>query len=220
VSPGDGAAFEPRAERESDQTTLHVRRATAGDFGALEWVVERFSPLLLAQARFRVSKALRRVADPEDLVQETWAATLPKLASLRPREGRLTPVLLAFLSTTLLQRCATLLARTARRRRLGGAEGRDEETATIADLLPSEASGVVTRACRAETRGVVLRAIEALDENDREVLILRGVERTPNQDVAALLGVPPNTIAVRYRRALERLKRVVPDDLYEALAAG
>ncbi len=210
---------EERSKGRDDATSIHVRRAIQGDLDALSWVVERFTPLLLAQARFRMSKALRRIADPEDVVHEVWAAVLPKIAELNPREGRLTPVLLAYLATTLHRRCTTLLSKTARRRRLGGPEGADETPSGL-DLLPSGASGFVTRVTRAETRGTVLAAVESLDDLDREVRVLRGIEQTSNQDVAAVLGVPPNTVAVRYRRALERLRKALPEDIYEALASA
>jgi RNA polymerase sigma factor (sigma-70 family) len=213
------APMSPTADAD-DETSVHVRRAVGGDLDALAWIVERFTPLLLAQARYRMSKALRRIADPEDLVNEVWAAALPKLAQLNPREGRLTPVALAFLATTMLRRCTTLLAKTARRRRLGGPEAAPDGTDSALDLLPTAASGVVTRVTRAETRGAVLAAIDGLDDSDREILILRGIEQTPNQDAAAVLGLPPNTVAVRFRRALERLRKALPGDVYDALAVS
>ena len=34
-------------------TTLHVRQAVAGDLDSQSWIIERFTPLLLAQARYR-----------------------------------------------------------------------------------------------------------------------------------------------------------------------
>ena len=90
-------------------TSLHVRRAADGDGGSLSWVVSRLSPLLLAQATYRLGSRLRALYEPEDLVNETWAVTLPKLAELPARDGRLTPVLLRFLSTTLLHRIQSLV---------------------------------------------------------------------------------------------------------------
>src|SRR5262245_6482251 len=97
---------EPRGE---DLTTLHLRAALRGDRAGLEWFVERFTPLLLAQASHRLGPELRRLTDPEDLVQDVWVRVLPRLAGLKPRDGRMTPVVLRFASSTLLNRLNSLL---------------------------------------------------------------------------------------------------------------
>ena len=39
-------------------TTFHVRRAREGDAPSLEWIVNRFAPVLLANARYRLGKGL------------------------------------------------------------------------------------------------------------------------------------------------------------------
>ena len=81
-----------------DLTTQHVRRATNGDGASLSWVFERFSPLLLSQARFRLGPVLSARIDAEDVVAEAWLTALGKLGDLTPRDGRYTPVLLRFLA--------------------------------------------------------------------------------------------------------------------------
>src|SRR5262245_53247125 len=87
-----------------DPTTYHVRRAREGEESSLRWVVARFTPLLRAAADYRLGKHLRGLYEPEDLLQDVWAVALPRLGDLIPRSERYTPVLLKFLSTTLLRR--------------------------------------------------------------------------------------------------------------------
>ena len=112
-------------EEEGAQTTLHVRRAREGDLTSLGWLAERLQPLLLAQARYRLGSL--RAIEPEDLVAEAWCVALPRLAELAPREGRVTPVVLRFLSTTLLRLANNHVRREVRRG--GRAEaGRSPET--------------------------------------------------------------------------------------------
>jgi hypothetical protein len=41
-----------------DLTSFHVLRSEQGNTASLEWVVQRFSPLLLAQAEFRLGPRL------------------------------------------------------------------------------------------------------------------------------------------------------------------
>ena len=69
-------------------TSLHVRRAADGDSESLGWVVARLSPLLLAQADYRLGPVLRSLYDPEDLVNDTWIVALPRLPELPARDGR------------------------------------------------------------------------------------------------------------------------------------
>ena len=47
--------------------------------------------------------------------------------------------------------------------------------------------------------------------------MLRGIEQNPVQDVALLLGLRPNTVTVRYRRALARLRELVPGSAFDEL---
>ena len=198
-------------------TSMHVHRAKNGDSESLAWVVGRFSPLLMAQAMYRLGKQLRSLYDPEDLVQEVWAVTLPKLEILGSAEGRETPVLLRFLSTTLALRVRGLVRKHIQGKRVlrEGDIPRDrEEEGNLFSRLSAETTGVITRAIRIEQRGEVLSSLETLDDLDREILILRGVEQNENETVATLLGVQPNTVSQRYRRALKKLRDRLPGSIF------
>ena len=46
-------------------TSLHLRRASEGDADSLQEAVRRLTPLLLAQARYRLKAVARRVMDPD-----------------------------------------------------------------------------------------------------------------------------------------------------------
>lgn len=188
-------------------TSLHVRRARRGDAGSLAWVVERFTPLLLAQARYRLRGPLGRACEPEDLVQDVWAVALPALPTLEPREGREAPVVLRFLATTLLNR-ANELARRALRRG-------PPASAPAPDALPAETRGAFSRVERDEACALLVAAIDELEGLDRDVLVLRAIEQHANHEVAALLGATPNAVSQRYRRVLADLRRRLPGSLLD-----
>ena len=194
-----------------NETSIHVRRARRGDRDSLQWIVSRLSPLLLAQARYRLPPRLRRYCEPEDLVQEVWMVALPRLGDLSARDGRETPVLLKFLSTTLVHHVNNLTRRHLRRRTVA----RETEIGAQAD---DDRPGVVTRVARSEAFENTLAAIESLEEAHREVLILRGVERQDNGQVAARLGISPNAASLRWNRAIEELRRRIPDSVFDELA--
>ncbi len=195
-----------------DPTTLQVRRALGGDRPSLEWVVERFSPLLLAQARYRLGSQLAGRCEPEDVVNDVWIRVLPQLGGVAPREGRLTPVVVRFLSTTLLRQVNNLM-----RKRAVGALGTEGAEQDPIQSLAEDARGPMTEVVAREGQGLVLASIEALPESDREIVILRAIEQHSNQDVAELLGIAPNTAAQAYRRALQKLRDRLPGSVFDDL---
>lgn len=202
-------------------TTIQVRGAAGGDATCLDWLVRHLTPWLLAAARYRLGPRLRAICDPEDVVADVWTVTLPRLGELAAREGRVTPVLLKFMSTTLLHRVNRLLERHV----FGkppmvspGAFATDASGAGL-DQIQDLATAVISRAVRSERRTAVLAAIEALSDDDREILILRGIEQQPLAAVAAELELEPGTVAVRFHRALKRLRAALPDPVVEELLA-
>lgn len=197
-----------------DLTTVHVHRAADGDRESLSWLLARFTPLLLSQAHYRLGTNLRRVYDPEDLVNDVWAIALPRLSGLPMRDGRLTPVVLKFLSTTLLYRFNTIA-----RKRIHGATSPNEASPSTPgdpmDDVVAETRGVVTRVIESETRREVTDAIAALDDTDREILILRGMEQNPIPFIASKLAITENAVYARYHRALKKLRQELRESVFD-----
>ncbi len=193
-----------------DATTLHVRRAVSGDTESLSWIVERFTPLLLSQATVRLPPFLRQTLDPEDLVQETWAVALPRLSSLSSRNDRFTPVLVRFLSQTLLHIFNAHARKAARRMAL-----RDN---VIEERRQDPVQGLTTAIVARERDAALTKALGALDERDRQIIVLRLIEQQPVAAVARLLSISETAVTSRLHRALKRLKdRIGPSVLDELL---
>jgi DNA-directed RNA polymerase specialized sigma24 family protein len=83
-----------------------------------------------------------------------------------------------------------------------------------------ERTGVVTAAVRDEQRRQLLATIEALEPIDREVLLLRGVEQRSQATTAALLGIGGDAVAMRFSRALARLRAQLPAALFADLGGS
>lgn len=194
------------------ESTEHIRRAAGGDIASTTWVIERFTPLLLAQARHRITPGLRHLLDPRDLVQDVWAIALPRLGDIEADGGTHAATLARFLSTTLLNRYRNLLKRHLRSKRGDGAQG-----GAPLEELPARTSGIVTRQAREERHDRLRQALAMLTPEEREVVILRGIEQTPAREAAAILGLVPNTLTVRYRRALGRLRGILGESVFDEL---
>lgn len=193
-----------------------MHRAIGGDADSMSWLIARLNPLLIAQANWRMGPELRRVCDPADMVHEAWLVTLPRLNSLPPRDGRMTPVILSFLSTTILRKTQNLLRREARRR-VHATEGSNEDRDAPQFDLGGPQSEVISSVVRRETGSQVRQALEELSEQDREVIVLRGIEQHDSDAVAEMLGLPRNSMYKRYSRALTRLRERLPDSVFGEL---
>ena len=205
------------AHEQSDPTTIHVRAALEGDEASLSWIVERFSPVLIAQARYRMGRQLAGFCEPEDVVNDVWLRAIPRLKGLTDRGGRFTPAVLAYLSTAVIHRVGELVKRRMRTASKPDGKPGDAERSTpdLMDRVPAEMSGVITRAVRREGHDLILEAIEAMEATDREILLLRGVEQRDTQFAARVLEISPDAVAARYSRALKRLRERFRDSIFE-----
>ena len=191
------------SEAFNDRTTEHVARARKGDADSLAWLVRHLSPPLRLQARLRLDGSPVTDVEPDDLVQETWAIALPKLSELDPRDGRVTPVLVRFLGTTLLRRYQSHLKSRIRR-------GAPEPIRT--EQAVQESAGAFRRMARDEGLESVEAALARLDEDERELLVLHGLEGQSWACLSTARGVPEGTLSSRYSRAIKRLREALGED--------
>jgi RNA polymerase sigma factor (sigma-70 family) len=208
----------------SNATSIRLRRAVAGDRESLGWLVAHFDPLVIAQVRIRLGAAAPAGEEIRDVVDEIWLVTLGRLGELRPRENRLTPVLLKFLVTTSFNVCNNFLRRTIAQKsrgepgRIAPLRGGRTPTPTIARIAARQA-GVPTEASWREISARIAAALDTLEPDKVEVLVLRLIEDRSNVEIAGLLGIPRNTVAVRYRRALEALRAALPTSIFSDVLA-
>ena len=75
------------------------------------------------------------------------------------------------------------------------------------DDLAADITSPVSRVDRDERHAILRRALAAMPENDRAVLVLRHFDGMGNAECAAALGIEPKAASIRYVRALERLQQ-------------
>ena len=68
-----------------------------------------------------------------------------------------------------------------------------------------------------ERRGLVWASLDGLSETDREILVLRGIEGRSHTFVAARVGLTPENVAIRYHRAIKRLRDALPASIFDDL---
>lgn len=126
----------------------------------------------------------------DDLVQDTLERALVKLALWRP-EGDLRAWLF-----TLMHNLFVNQVRTANRRPV---EDLDEGFDTAVEGEQMQALNVRD----------IGRALQALPEEQRSVILLVGLEQFGYAEAARILGVPVGTVMSRLSRARERLRQLL-----------
>lgn len=161
---------------------------------------EAFRPLVDAYFTRLVRVARGVVGDAEearDLVQEAFVAAYRAIDTFTP--GR---PFYPWMRGILLNRCKVHL-RTRRRalRRSRAAAERPGHWVLGAAVSPAPE--------RRRTADLVRRAMATLDDDDREILVLKHVEGYSYDELAEALGIGGGTVASRLYRARGRLKKAV-----------
>jgi RNA polymerase sigma-70 factor, ECF subfamily len=145
----------------------------------------------------RYARALTRASDrADDLVQDTLLRALTKLHLWQPGTD-----IRAWLFTIMHHQYVNTVRRVAR------------EATTVVDIEHISSNLVATTDPTARRQLVELdRALAQLSAEQREVLLLVGLERMDYDSVAQILGVPIGTVRSRLSRGRERLRELMGRD--------
>jgi RNA polymerase sigma-70 factor (ECF subfamily) len=189
---------------EGDLSLALVRRIQGGDRAAWQDLYARYHDALLLTIRCRLGAGLRGRVQSEDILQSVVKDALSELERFEPRGvGSL---------RRYLHACVVNKIRATASRDVAGARGRARQASTTElDQLPS-AAGDALDYFDGERFGRLERAMRALPDAMREVVILRTIEGASNEEAASLLGKTPEATSKLYNRALARLGTSVSPD--------
>lgn len=178
-----GAVVVARDRAPSDEAL--VERALRGDVWAEEAIFRRYAAKVLALAE----RLLRRSAEADDVVQDTFADAFTQLHSLRdPSAFR------SWLFGIAVRRVRRRQRRMALRRALGLDRGLDDATLAM----------IASPACSPERLaelGRIDRILAQLHPDQRNAWMLRRVEGEKLGDIAAIVGCSLATAKRRVRAA-------------------
>jgi RNA polymerase sigma-70 factor (ECF subfamily) len=174
---------------DEERTRLDRRladRIAAGDPAALEAVYDAYSGAIYRQAL----SILECRADAEDVVQDVF------LKLVRRRGGPILDLKAYLLTAARHQACSSL-----------------RRSAPI-DLMadPELLSRPVERGAEPRLdRQEIQDALEALPDDQREVVVLKVYEQMTFEEISRRVRASANTVASRYRYALKKLRRTLGD---------
>lgn len=197
-----------------------LRAARAGNHSAFAALFEGCRARLEAVVRLRLDRRLQGRVDPADVVQETYLAARAKFPHHFDASGL--PLFL-WLRLEVGQKLVDLHRfHLGARMRDAGLEVSLHRGAlpqvtsvSLAEQLLGRLTTASQAVMRAELKIRVQEALNAMDPQDREVLVLRHFEELSNAEAAQVLGLKPSAACNRYVRALKRLK-----DVFQSMPGG
>jgi len=145
-----------------------------------------------------VWRSLRRLGVPQsatdDASQRVWLVLARRLPEITPGQER------AFLFGTAMRVASDVRRRVAKRRELGGMEHMDfvDHSPTPLDLI-----------ARHQARHLLDQVLGELPQDLRAVFVLYELEEQTAAQIAALLDIPPGTVASRLRRARAEFEQAI-----------
>lgn len=196
------------------ETQHLLQQAGTGAPRAIGALLERYRGALRAMVQARLDHKLARRIDASDVVQDVmWEAS-----------RRLTDYLanpqLPF-QLWLRQIAQDQIIDMHRRHRVAARRSLDREQPLHVPGLGEQSSlnlaaqivdpeiTPAAQALRAELHQRFLLALNQLESDDRELLIMRHVEQLSNSEVAEILGVSQPAAGMRYLRALRRVREIL-----------
>lgn len=150
--------------------------------------------------------------DARDLTQEAFLKAFENIADFRERSGFYTWIFRVAVNLALSHQ------RKAARRHTVSLDAERGATGTQAEALVRQV-GHASRddpartASESELQGCVVRALQALDDDHRAVIVLRDLEGLDYQEIAEVLDIRLGTVKSRLHRARMALHQAIPPAL-------
>jgi RNA polymerase sigma-70 factor (ECF subfamily) len=194
---------------ENTQALLH--NAKDGDRLAVQQLFDRHRGALRKMVAMRLDKKIQRRLDASDIVQDVLVE-----ANRRLDDYLSNPAMPFHLWLRHMARDHII---DAHRRHRGSAKrsvdrerpavaigGMDRSTLELAAQLSDQQLTPAAAATMRELQTRFEAAIEQLNEQDQEIVIMRNFEHLSNQETAQALGLTEPAASMRYLRAMRRLR--------------
>jgi RNA polymerase sigma-70 factor, ECF subfamily len=198
---------------DGEQTAELLVEAQQGDSAAVDALLDRHRESLRRMVNLRLDDRIKRRVDVSDVVQDVLIE-----ASRRLQDYLANPAMAFHLWIRQIAKDRIIDAH--RRHRVSAKRSVDREQQLAAspvdqstiDLAGQLCDPQLTPAAAATQRELAVHvqaAIQKLDDNDRDIILMRHYEQLSNQEIAEALDLTEPAASMRYLRALKRLRRVL-----------
>ncbi len=182
---------------DSTNTTTLLHAAQAGSREALEELFKRCGPRLLALIRLRLGPDLRARLESRDVLAECLLTAFQKIDQLRQTDGA---SLFAWLASIAENEIKDLADHHHRQRR----DVRREDFLEDEHLIP-EIRSLTSRVIVDEQLQRLERALETLENEHREVILLRKMYELSYPEIGERMGHSPDACRMLLARAMTEL---------------
>ena len=198
----------------NEKTQELIDVAKTGDASAAGRLLNRHRDALHRMVAMRLDRKIQQRLDASDIVQEVM------IEANRRLQTYLSDPVMPF-HLWLRQMAKDRIIDAHRRHRASHKRSVDREQGMVAaaaldrstiEFVAQLCDPELTPAAAATMQELQRRfkeAIQNLDENDREIILMRHFEQLSNQDVAEALGLTEPAASMRYLRAMRRLRKLL-----------
>jgi RNA polymerase sigma-70 factor (ECF subfamily) len=199
-----------------DTTETHelLIRAQGGEPAAVNLLMDRHRQSLRQMVQLRMDRILSQRVDASDIVQDVLLEASQRLEDFI-KEARMPFHLwlrqLAKDQLIDMHRRHRLAQRRSldREQSLTRPAGQDHSSLDLAAQLKDQELTPAAAALRKEFQQRFYVALEQLEDDDRELILMRHVEQLSNSDIAQALGLSQPAAGMRHLRALRRLREIL-----------
>ena len=204
-----------------DQTETLLDGARAGDSDAVNKLLEKHRRSVRRLVEMRLDRKVQQRVDVSDVVQDVMVEASGRL------EKYLDDPVMAF-HLWIRQIAWDRIIDTYRRHRVSAKRnmdreqpiavhaGSDQSTMELAVQLRDPGLTPAAAATQREIAGKVEAVIKLLNEQDREIILMRHYEHLSNLEIAEVLKLNPPAASMRYLRALRRLRLLLTENQVDA----
>jgi RNA polymerase sigma-70 factor, ECF subfamily len=197
----------------SETTQELLRQVSTGDGDAVNRLMERHRQALRRMVQLRLDRALGARVDASDIVQDVlWEASRRLSDYLRDAKVPFHLWLRELAKDHVID--AHRRHRKAQRRSVDREQAlapRFAEHSSL-DLAAQLRDAELTPAAatiRKELEGRFLAALDQMEEEDAEIVLMRHFEQLSNTEAAQALGLSPAAAGMRHLRAIRRLRAIL-----------
>ena len=199
---------------EGEQTQELLKNVADGDKSAMNRLMDRHRDAVRRMIQMRLDHAVARRVDASDVVQDVLMEASQRLNDYMQNPSMPFHLWLRQLAKDRIidmhrRHRAAKRRSVDREQTLSGLGSDDQSAADLAALLKDAELTPAAAALRKEMEERFLVALDQLEENDREIVIMRHFEHLGNSEVAEALKLSAPAAGMRYLRAIRRLRELL-----------
>jgi RNA polymerase sigma-70 factor (ECF subfamily) len=172
-----------------------VQRFKRGDLGAYSEFVTRYQDRVYTICLRKLGNKERA----EEIAQDCFLKMYRALPNFRGDSSLRTWVVKVAINTCKNERLRQMRRKTRLHEPLEGKPGSDGNPGVR--QIPTTGPGTDHVAHRSEAETIVRHALEILEPDHQEIIILRDIEGFPYEEIAEMVGIPRGTVKSRLHRA-------------------